>query len=348
MTHGLTPSLAAGVYATLNASSLVTRFAVPIAADYHRQQKGHGVLFLHADLPDTAPSSLCRMPGRSSLCYPVRHCVGGEVPIFPVISRQYYGHAPMSSLYGWQNIGNGVGMALGQPSGDSSGPRPAITLAYCSCRLLRAWPGCCPSSSCPAPPAACCRAEEQLPPEARSAEAEVLRRDDGDGGTQGTDDAAYSRQDRFHRGDLCSPAGKSLACPSSGSGKWLPLGGHIELDEDPEQAALREAREESGLTLNCSAHGPTTEPGTRALLAPRFLDIHRISATHEHIGMIYFARPRHASAALQLAATEHHAIRWCTYEESAGLSPAQWAIQWYCEQAIRESVTPCRAWVASR
>jgi 8-oxo-dGTP pyrophosphatase MutT (NUDIX family) len=24
-------------------------------------------------------------------------------------------------------------------------------------------------------------------------------------------------------------------------GKWLPLGGHIELDEDPEQAALREA-----------------------------------------------------------------------------------------------------------
>ena len=25
--------------------------------------------------------------------------------------------------------------------------------------------------------------------------------------------------------------------------KWLPLGGHIELDEDPEQAALREAKE---------------------------------------------------------------------------------------------------------
>ena len=28
--------------------------------------------------------------------------------------------------------------------------------------------------------------------------------------------------------------------------KWLPLGGHIELDEDPEEAALREAQEESG------------------------------------------------------------------------------------------------------
>src|SRR5215813_10429026 len=105
--------------------------------------------------------------------------------------------------------------------------------------------------------------------------------------------------------------------------KWLPLGGHIELDEDPEQAALREAREESGLDVELlGERPPTTEPGTRALLAPRFLDIHRISATHEHIGMIYFARPRHATAALQLAPTEHHAIRWCTYEELRTLSAA--------------------------
>jgi 8-oxo-dGTP pyrophosphatase MutT (NUDIX family) len=121
-------------------------------------------------------------------------------------------------------------------------------------------------------------------------------------------------------------------------GKWLPLGGHIELDEDPEQAALREAREESGLDVELlGERPPTTEAGTRALLAPRFLDIHRISPTHEHIGMIYFARPRDASPALQLAATEHHAIRWCTYEELRTLSPPlSGAIQWYCEQAIRE------------
>ena len=75
--------------------------------------------------------------------------------------------------------------------------------------------------------------------------------------------------------------------------KWLPLGGHIELDEDPEQAALREAKEESGLDVELlGERPPTTSPGTRALIAPRFLDIHRISDTHEHIGMIYWARPK--------------------------------------------------------
>src|SRR5262245_6464199 len=69
--------------------------------------------------------------------------------------------------------------------------------------------------------------------------------------------------------------------------KWLPLGGHVELDEDPEQAALREAKEESGLDVELiGERPPTTEPGTRALIAPRFLDIHRITDTHEHIGMI--------------------------------------------------------------
>ena len=80
--------------------------------------------------------------------------------------------------------------------------------------------------------------------------------------------------------------------------KWLPLGGHIELDEDPEQAALREAKEESGLEVELlGERPPTTGPGTRALIAPRFLDIHRINDTHEHIGMMYWARPKEVAGA---------------------------------------------------
>src|SRR5204863_7699003 len=103
--------------------------------------------------------------------------------------------------------------------------------------------------------------------------------------------------------------------------KWLPLGGHIELDEDPEQAALREVREESGLDVELlGERPPTTEPGTRALLAPRFLDIHRITETHEHIGMIYWARSR-SGLNIQCAVEEHHDIRWCSKEELDKLEP---------------------------
>jgi 8-oxo-dGTP pyrophosphatase MutT (NUDIX family) len=118
--------------------------------------------------------------------------------------------------------------------------------------------------------------------------------------------------------------------------KWLPLGGHIELDEDPEQAARREAREESGLEVELlGERPPTTEPGTRALIAPRFLDIHRISETHEHIGMIYWARPRGGSVAL--SAGEHHDIRWCQATELDELQPAMSkAVKWYCRKAIEE------------
>src|SRR5256886_11095557 len=46
-----------------------------------------------------------------------------------------------------------------------------------------------------------------------------------------------------------SHKGKVLLIHHRKLDKWLPLGGHIELDEDPEQAALREAKEESGFDI---------------------------------------------------------------------------------------------------
>ena len=130
--------------------------------------------------------------------------------------------------------------------------------------------------------------------------------------------------------------GKVLLVHHRKLNKWLPLGGHIELDEDPEQAALREAREESGFEVELiGERPPTTGEGTRALIGPRFLDIHRISETHEHIGMIYWARPKQGS--LTLAEEEHHDIRWCSHAELGDLQPPlNEAVEWYCHKAIEE------------
>jgi 8-oxo-dGTP pyrophosphatase MutT (NUDIX family) len=130
--------------------------------------------------------------------------------------------------------------------------------------------------------------------------------------------------------------GKILLIHHRNLNKWLPLGGHVELDEDPETAALREAKEESGLEVELlGERPPTTEPGTRALITPRFMDIHRISATHEHIGLIYWARPK--SGTLTLAPSEHHDIRWCSAENLNTLHPPMTeAVKWYCRAALEE------------
>ena len=94
--------------------------------------------------------------------------------------------------------------------------------------------------------------------------------------------------------------------------KWLPLGGHIELDEDPDQALLREVKEESGLEdVEVLASKPDIAPSSperKFLYAPSFVDIHPISETHRHIGLVYFLRSK--TDAVALAEQEHDEIRW--------------------------------------
>src|ERR1700722_18560265 len=73
-------------------------------------------------------------------------------------------------------------------------------------------------------------------------------------------------------------------------GLWLPPGGHIELDEDPNVAALREAKEETGLDVELV--GESTDYGTRfharELIPPRLLGRHFYdeSLTHEHVDFV--------------------------------------------------------------
>ncbi len=104
---------------------------------------------------------------------------------------------------------------------------------------------------------------------------------------------------------------------------------------DPEQAALREVREESGLRIElCGERPPREFPGTKTLVAPVFLDVHDISGEHRHIGMIYYARA--GSDDTTLAAEEHRQIRWFDAEE---LHNPRWkileAIRFYAGDAIR-------------
>lgn len=75
-------------------------------------------------------------------------------------------------------------------------------------------------------------------------------------------------------------------------GIWLSVGGHVELHEDPNLAAVREAKEEVGLDIvlfNVRQVPVYGEPDYQELIAPVFVNRHRINATHEHVSYTYFA-----------------------------------------------------------
>lgn len=117
--------------------------------------------------------------------------------------------------------------------------------------------------------------------------------------------------------------------------KWLPLGGHIELDENPEQALLREVKEESGLEIEVQSEKPKLHfEGKEFLYPPRYLDIHDINPHHRHIGMVYFAKAK--SDKIRLAADEHEQIRWFSNSEldssEFGIEPD---IKFYAREALK-------------
>ena len=102
---------------------------------------------------------------------------------------------------------------------------------------------------------------------------------------------------------------------------WLPPGGHLEANEDPVQAAVREALEESGYVVRVIAppgllvsSGPAVLPPPAVILVE---DIVRADQPfHQHIDHVYFTAP------LRLvdfaAAIPHGAHRWVTADELSG------------------------------
>ena len=84
-----------------------------------------------------------------------------------------------------------------------------------------------------------------------------------------------------------------LLHPHRKLGIWLPPGGHIEPNELPDEAALREVEEESGLAVELvggygvEIHDPAAP---RQLVRPKGIQLEDISPGHQHIDLVYYAR----------------------------------------------------------
>ena len=119
---------------------------------------------------------------------------------------------------------------------------------------------------------------------------------------------------------------------------WMSIGGHIELDEDPVEAVVREAKEEVGLDIKVVGEIKPVENeiyNYREIIAPRHLGRHNIGATHEHVVFVYYAYSSTQEVKDAHSDHEKSETKWCTMEdlENMDLLPN---VRFYASEALRE------------
>lgn len=98
---------------------------------------------------------------------------------------------------------------------------------------------------------------------------------------------------------------------------WLSVGGHIELDEDPVEAAHREVKEEVGLDIEIVGNAPSfNEDDYKYIIAPKYVGRHKVNDNHEHVVFVYFAKS--STDTISDSVLEHEKgseIKWATEED---------------------------------
>lgn len=110
--------------------------------------------------------------------------------------------------------------------------------------------------------------------------------------------------------------------------RWLPPGGHIEPNELPDEAAVREVMEETGVAcvLNGGARMHYADPALPVqLTTPAGVQLEQIAPDHQHIDLIYFATG--------VPAGSRHQVDWFALDELAPLALTEEVATW-CRLAV--------------
>ena len=101
---------------------------------------------------------------------------------------------------------------------------------------------------------------------------------------------------------------------------WMSVGGHIELDEDPIVAAIREVKEEVGLDIvlyNKNDLTKLNDSVSTELIPPIFINRHYLNQDqkHEHVTLVYFSKASNDNLVFPDNKEKSEECKWFTIEE---------------------------------
>ena len=112
---------------------------------------------------------------------------------------------------------------------------------------------------------------------------------------------------------------------------WLPPGGHIEENELPDDAAVREVLEETGLRVELVGDRREDVSDPVQLHRPAGVQLENIGPGHQHIDLIYFAKPA-GTVEIRRDYSEDK-VGWYGPEDWDAL-PVNLEVRGWCERAL--------------
>ena len=92
---------------------------------------------------------------------------------------------------------------------------------------------------------------------------------------------------------------------------WLPVGGHIDTNELPQEAALREVKEECGLEIiliDSEQDLKLCDNEVIQLIRPSWILLENITPEHQHIDSVYMAYSK--SNKIKTGSNESYKFKW--------------------------------------
>jgi ADP-ribose pyrophosphatase YjhB (NUDIX family) len=118
-------------------------------------------------------------------------------------------------------------------------------------------------------------------------------------------------------------------------GRWLPPGGHVEPNELPDDAAVREVDEETGVRVELVGGRGVPVEQPRQLVLPAGIQLEDIEPGHQHIDLVYFARPLPGAEDISPASAESVRAAWFGPAELPAIEAGE-EIEAWCARALSE------------